>query len=87
MAIEQQPRAKSGGGSGGGSGGADASLQRTRNFLQEVLVELKKTTWPTRQEANRLTLVVIVVIAVLGAYMGFLDLLLSTLVNKFQIIK
>ncbi|HZP82204.1 MAG TPA: preprotein translocase subunit SecE [Chthonomonadaceae bacterium] len=87
MAIEQQPRAKSGSGSGGGSGGADASLQRTRNFLQEVLVELKKTTWPTRQEANRLTLVVIVVIAVLGAYMGILDFLLSTIVAKFQIIK
>ncbi len=84
MAIEQQPRAKSG---GSGSASADPNLQRTRNYLQEVLVELKKTTWPTKEEATRLTFVVIAVIIALGIYMGALDYLLSTVVTKFQILK
>lgn len=82
MAIEQQPKTKA-----GSPGNAEANLQRTRNYLQEVLMELKKTTWPTYQEANRLTLVVIIVIIVLGVYMGLLDFLLSTIVSKFQILK
>jgi preprotein translocase SecE subunit len=82
MAIDQQSRAKS-----GGSGSGDPNLQRTRNFLQEVIVELKKTTWPTTHEATRLTLVVIGVIIVLGIYMGALDWIMSTLVTKFQILK
>jgi preprotein translocase SecE subunit len=82
MAIDQQPRTKPGTAAGG-----DANVQRTRNYLQEVLVELKKTTWPTKEEATRLTLVVIVVITVLGAYMGALDYILSAVVTKFQILK
>ena len=63
------------------------SLQRTTNFLQETMVELKKTTWPTKQEAWRLTAVVMGVITALGIYMGTLDFLLTKLVDKFSLIK
>ena len=62
------------------------SLQRTTNFLQETIVELKKTTWPAKQEAWRLTAVVIGVIAALGVYMGTLDFVLTKLVDKFSIL-
>ncbi|HZO88414.1 MAG TPA: preprotein translocase subunit SecE [Chthonomonadaceae bacterium] len=82
MAIEQQSKK-----TGAGPGNAEQNFQRTRNYLQEVWVELKKTTWPTREEATRLTMVVIAVIIVLGFYMGFLDYLLSTIVTKFSLIK
>lgn len=84
MAI-QQTRSKSSGGSGGADN-ADGA-QKTRNFLKETVIELKKTTWPTQQEATRLTSVVIGVIVVLGIYMGTLDALLSFLVNRFSLIK
>lgn len=65
----------------------EASKEKAGNFLNETLVELKKTTWPTRQEATRLTLVVIGVIIVLGIYMGILDATLTFLVSRFSIIK
>jgi preprotein translocase subunit SecE len=77
-------------GSSGGSntpGSPDQSIKRTQNFVQETIVELKKTHWPTRQEAWRLTMVVIAVIVVLGVYMGILDLLLTKIVEKFSLIK
>ena len=78
MAIEERPSAK-GGTAAGTAQPPEQNLQVARNTLQETIVELKKTTWPTRAEANRLTLVVIGVIVVLGLYMGLLDAALSML--------
>jgi len=82
MAIESKPSPKAGSLSGG-----DSTGQRTRNYVNETLTELKKTTWPTKQEATRLTIVVVAVIIGLGIYMGMLDWVLSWLVNKFSLIK
>jgi preprotein translocase subunit SecE len=81
MAIEQRASTKTAA-SGGSGSSADPSLQRTRNTLLETWVELKKTTWPSKEEATRLTMVVIGVIIVLGIYMGLLDTLLSFFFNK-----
>ena len=85
MAVEQRPNSKAGGTPSGPTG--TESLKNTTNFLQETVVELKKTTWPAKQEAWRLTAVVIGVIAALGFYMGSLDFLLTKLVDKFSLIK
>jgi preprotein translocase SecE subunit len=85
MAIERQSSPKMG--SSGGGSNADSTGQQTRNYLKETITELKKTTWPTTQEANRLTLVVIAVIVVLGIYMGGLDAILSFLVSRFSLIR
>ena len=43
-------------------------------FFGEVVGELKRVTWPTRQETMRLTLMVIAVSAVIGAFLGAADL-------------
>lgn len=48
-------------------------------FVQEVVAELKKVTWPSRQETIKLTLVVITVSAVIGLFVGGLDILLVNL--------
>ncbi len=45
-------------------------------FIQEVVAELKKVTWPTREETIKLTVMVIVISAVVGAFIGGLDILL-----------
>ena len=66
---------------------AEDTLAKSRNILQETWIELKKTTWPTRQEAIRLTTVVLGVIVFLGIYMGLLDFLLTTIVERFSLIK
>ena len=46
------------------------SIQR---FFQETVGELRKVSWPTRQEAIRLTEIVIVVIFLMAAVLGGLD--------------
>jgi preprotein translocase subunit SecE len=44
------------------------------SFFVEVVAELRRAHWPTRQEALRLSLLVLVVIVVIGAILGALDL-------------
>ena len=42
-------------------------------FFTEVVVELRKAHWPTRQEALRLSVLVLVVCAIVGGILGALD--------------
>jgi preprotein translocase subunit SecE len=43
------------------------------SFFNEVVVELRKAHWPTRQEALRLSIIVLIVCIVVGAILGALD--------------
>ncbi len=54
----------------------EGGLQR---WLRETRGELRKVTWPTREEALRLTYVVIGLSVALGLLLGGADFLLSTL--------
>lgn len=54
-------------------------------FLKEVRLELKKVTWPTRQETIKYTTAVIVFSLVVAAFLGGLDFLFSWLLNRFVI--
>ena len=45
-------------------------------FIKEVAAELKKVTWPTRQETVKLTVVVIAISVMTGAFIGGLDAML-----------
>jgi preprotein translocase SecE subunit len=44
------------------------------SFFPEVIAELRKAHWPTRQEALRLSILVLIVCAVVGGILGALDL-------------
>jgi len=46
---------------------------RVQRYYRETIGELKKVTWPTRQEATNLTIVVLIVIAAMSAFLGLLD--------------
>ena len=48
-----------------------------RGFYRETIAELKKVSWPTRSEAINLTKVVLIVIVIMGAFLGILDFLFS----------
>lgn len=48
-------------------------------YLKEVIQELKKVSWPSRQETLNKTLLVIVVTTLLAVYVGGLDFLFQRL--------
>lgn len=45
-------------------------------FIKEVIAELKKVNWPTREETIKLTVVVIAISVIVAAFIGGLDALL-----------
>lgn len=55
--------------------------QIKEGFVQSVVSELKKVTWPKRNEVIRLTLVVIVISIIIGFYIGVLDIGLAKLLE------
>ena len=50
-------------------------------YLRETSAELKKVTWPTRQDATQLTGLVLVVVLISSAVLGTLDWLFARVVR------
>ena len=48
-------------------------LQNWREFFQEVRVELKKVTWPSREDVVSTTGVVIATVAFFGLYLALVE--------------
>jgi preprotein translocase subunit SecE len=55
---------------------------RTKQFYLDVRSEMKKVSWPGRQEVISTTLVVIIAVLFFGAYLGVVDVALSAGVRK-----
>ena len=49
-------------------------MTRIRRFFDEAWSELKKVSWPTREQVRNLTVLVFVVSFVVGLYITALDL-------------
>ncbi|HLC95633.1 MAG TPA: preprotein translocase subunit SecE [Patescibacteria group bacterium] len=54
-------------------------------FLTEAKVELSRVNWPTRTLIVRYTVLVIVISIAVAIFLGGLDMLFSSLVEKFLI--
>ncbi len=50
-------------------------------YLRETSAELRKVTWPTRQEARQLTTVVVIVVIVTAMALGLLDFIFARLIG------
>jgi preprotein translocase subunit SecE len=62
----------------GADGESDVEqFRRLKKFLTEVWSELKKTTWPGRQEVYGTTFVVIVTVLICAFYLWVVDLILN----------
>ncbi len=46
-------------------------------FIKQTREELRQVTWPTRDEAIRLTSIVIVLSVIVGVYIGGLDFIFT----------
>jgi preprotein translocase subunit SecE len=50
---------------------------RIQRYFRETMGELRKVTWPTRQEAINLTIIVLIVTFSMSALLGVLDFLFA----------
>ncbi len=55
--------------------------RRGSRFVNEVIAELKKVSWPTRTQLAQSTAVVLVVVAIVSIYLSLLDTVFKRLVN------
>jgi len=51
-------------------------------YLQEVRGELRKVTWPTREESRRLTIIVLIVTILFAIFLFVFDLGFSNIVQS-----
>jgi len=52
-----------------------------QRYFSETSGELRKVSWPTWAEARQLTILVIIVMIVMGIFLGLVDLLANHLLN------
>jgi len=57
-------------------------FKAVNNYIKDSIEEIKKVTWPTREETKNYTLLVIGMSLVLAAYLGALDYIFNWLLEK-----
>lgn len=58
--------------------------RRFLNFLRDVRSEVKKVTWPSRQEVYSTTLVVIFATIFFAFYLFFMDIIFSWVISNIK---
>lgn len=58
-------------------------IHKTKTFFTEARQELRHVNWPTRQEATRLTLIVIALSLVLAVFLGAFDALFTFGIKEY----
>ncbi|GAB6281623.1 MAG: preprotein translocase subunit SecE [Ignavibacterium sp.] len=53
--------------------------EKIKNFVNDVVKEMKKVTWPTREELKESTQIVIIVCLVFAALTYVIDMVISQL--------
>ena len=66
---------------GGKKSGPKKQRVTVSQFLTEVRAEMKKVTWPTRDEVVSYTIVVLVTTVLMGGLVYFADILFTKLVD------
>jgi preprotein translocase subunit SecE len=57
------------------------TLERLANYVRETREELKKCSWPSREELKESTVVVMVTIGLLGLFTVGVDFVISQVLN------
>jgi len=57
--------------------------KKITTFLREAFLEMKKVNWPTKNETLKYTLIVIGISVAVAVFLGALDFIFTTLLNKF----
>jgi len=55
---------------------------KIKKFLSEVIIELKKVTWPSRKEVYSTTIVVLITVFIFAIFLYLVDISLLYLVRE-----
>ena len=55
-------------------------MKRFRRYFDEVWSELKKVSWPTREQVRNLTVLVFAISFVIGIYIAFWDAVFQNII-------
>lgn len=58
-------------------------VAKVKQFAQDVQLEMKKVTWPSREELRGSTMVVIVMVILVSIFIGVVDRILSFGLERF----
>ena len=58
-----------------------SAIERLREYTKDVGIELRKVSWPTRDELRDSTVVVIVTVLLVAAFIGVVDQILNRVVG------
>lgn len=58
-------------------------MDKVKSFFNEVKVEMTKIVWPSREQVMQLTLNVIVISIIIGAFLGVLDYVMTITSQSF----
>jgi preprotein translocase subunit SecE len=61
-------------------------VNRIRRFVEESWSELKKVTWPTREQVRNLTVLVFLISGAVGLYIAVFDIAFDWLIGKIATI-
>ncbi len=56
-------------------------IEKVRNFLSETKAEMKKVTWPTRDELKESTKIVIIATILVTFFIGVIDQILTQIIK------
>ncbi len=58
-------------------------MDKIKQFLKEVRQEVKKVTWPTKEETIKYSLMVVAASLVVAIYLGALDYVVAGILERF----
>ena len=56
-------------------------MRRLQNYIRDVILELRKVTWPTKDELYGATLTVVIFALICSAFVGAVDFTLGYIVR------
>ena len=57
-------------------------MNRIRRFVEESWSELKKVTWPTREQVRNLTVLVFVISGAVGLFIAVFDIAFDMVIQR-----
>ena len=64
------------------SGGGGGILSWRPRFIVDIITELRKVVWPERGDVVHLTIVVVIVTLMIGAFLGAIDIGFGWLIDR-----